>query len=87
VARVLVVDLSAGGNPARTGATARRLRDGGHEVVLVGPGVAADQLATAAVQEDAVAIAVPAADSSAAGPLADALTAYGAGDIVVLAVD
>jgi methylmalonyl-CoA mutase cobalamin-binding subunit len=87
VARVLVVDLTPGGNHARTGVIARRLRDGGHEVVLAGPGVTADEVAAAAVQEDAVAIAVPLGDSSGAASVADRLAAYAADDIVVFAAD
>jgi hypothetical protein len=36
----------------------RRLRDGGHEVVVLGDGVSAEQVAAVAVQEDVVAVGV-----------------------------
>jgi methylmalonyl-CoA mutase cobalamin-binding subunit len=63
----------------------RDLRDGGHEVVVAGAGVSADQLAAAAVQEDVVAVAVSGgASESDPGDLAEALARYDAGDIVVL---
>jgi methylmalonyl-CoA mutase cobalamin-binding subunit len=66
----------------------RKLRDGGHEVVVVDAGVSAEQLAAAAVQEDVVAIALWNGDSDIeAGAVPAALTAYEAGDIVVLGVD
>lgn len=82
-----------GGDPhgaptAQVDAVARALRDAGHEVVLAAPGVSADALAAAAVQEDVVAIAlVSAATEGSAGELPDALAAYGGGDIVVFALD
>ena len=46
--RVLVVVAEAGGSPR----VARVWRDEGHEVVLVGPGTVAAEVAAAAVQED-----------------------------------
>ena len=82
-----MVRLLVGGLPGRT---VRLLRDAGHEVVLVDPGVSADQLAATAVQEDVVAIALALADSETDrswGEVPDALSAHGAGDIVVFAVD
>ena len=44
---------------------ARVLRDSGHEVVLLEPGVSADQLAAVAVQEDVDVVAVADADLGA----------------------
>ena len=43
----------------------RVLRDSGHEVVLLEPGVSADQLAAVAVQEDVDLVAVTDADLGA----------------------
>jgi methylmalonyl-CoA mutase cobalamin-binding subunit len=66
----------------------RELRDTGHEVVLAGPGLSADQLAAAAIQEDVVAVAlVCGAANIEAAAVPAALAAFGAPDIVVLAVD
>ena len=80
-----MVRLLVGGLPGRT---VRLLRDAGHEVVLVDPGVSADQLAATAVQEDVVAIALAESDTNRPlGDVPDALSAYDAGDIVVFAVD
>ena len=74
--------------PEQTAKFARRLRDGGHEVVVVGSGVSAADLAATAVQEDVVAIALAEpVDAGVAMDLPDALTAYGAGDVVVFAVE
>ena len=62
-------DVQAGGP--------RVLRDSGHEVVLLAPGVSADQLAAVAVQEDVDLVAV--ADSNLGAGPPDAL-----GDDVVV---
>ena len=80
-----MVRLVVSGLPGRS---VRALRDSGHEVVLVDPGVSAEQLAATAVQEDVVAIAV--ADSGADlvdRGLPEALSAHGADEIVVFIVD
>ena len=81
-------DRTPGAPSASVDAAVRRLRDGGHEVVLATPGVSAVHLAAAAIQEDVVAIGlVSAANDDEAGALPDALAAYDAGDIVVFSVD
>jgi hypothetical protein len=53
------------------GGVPRMLRDSGHEVVLLEPGVSADQLAAVAVQEDVDLVAV--ADSNLGARAARAL--------------
>jgi methylmalonyl-CoA mutase cobalamin-binding subunit len=46
-------------------AEARRLRDSGHEVIVLGDGVSPDQVAAVAVQEDVDLVAVTDADLGA----------------------
>ncbi|MET0819866.1 MAG: cobalamin-dependent protein [Aeromicrobium sp.] len=70
------------GDDAGARTLARRLRDAGHEIVFVGGSQSPEQLAAAAVAEDAVRVAVD-ADSSALQRVRDALDALGADDIVV----
>ena len=70
------------GDDAEARTRARRMRDAGHEIVFVGGSQSPEQLAAAAVAEDAVRVAVD------AGPrvlqqVRDALHALGAGDVVV----
>ena len=50
------------------------LRDSGHEVVLLEPGVSADQLAAVAVQEDVDLVAVADADLGARAAARSATT-------------
>jgi hypothetical protein len=59
-------------------AAARRLRDTGHEVVLLDAGVSAEQLATVAVQEDVEVVAVTDAEvgAAAAGPLGESVVVF-----------
>ena len=81
----LMVRLVVSGLPGRA---VHLLRDAGHEVVLVDPGVSAEQLAAIAVQEDVVAVAL--ADTGVAlpwGDVPDALAAQGADGVVVFATD
>jgi methylmalonyl-CoA mutase cobalamin-binding subunit len=56
-------------------AEARRLRDAGHEVVLLGDGVSPEQVAAIAVQEDVglVAVADPDVGAEVAAALGDAV--------------
>jgi hypothetical protein len=58
----------------------RRLRDGGHEVVVLAPGASAAQLAAVAVQEDVELVAV--ADIELGAEVAAALGA----DVVVFSI-
>ena len=59
-----------------TVAEARRLRDSGHEVVLLGDGVSPDQVAAVVVQEDVALVAVT--DPDLGAEVAESL-----GDVVV----
>ena len=69
------------------GRSARDLRDGGHEIVLVDPGVSAADLAAIAVQEDVTGIALTDdAVDGVGGDLPAALAAHGGEDIVVFVV-
>lgn len=90
--RVLVVVADAGGSSR----VARVWRDEGHEVVLVGPGAVAEEVAASAVQEDVDLVvlvtgdgdAEGAADHEGAGDVAAEvrrlLAAYGADDVEVV---
>lgn len=70
------------------GRSARDLRDAGHEIVLVDPGVSAAGLAAIAVQEDVAAIALGSGSVDlVGGELPAALVAHEGDGIVVLAVD
>ncbi len=62
---------------------ARRLRDEGVEVIWLGEGVAADQLAAVAVAEDADAIAVAVSASDLTDDLTSELARRDAEDITV----
>ena len=80
-----MVRVLLAGHPGRT---ARDLRDAGHEVVLVDPGVSAADLAAIAVAEDVTAVALAeGAVDLVGGDLAAALAAGDGDDIVVLAVE
>ena len=70
------------GDDADARTLARRLRDAGHEIVFVGGSQSPEQLAAAAVAEDAVRVVVD-AGSPALQQLREALDALGARDIVV----
>ena len=79
-----MVRLVVSGLPGRT---VHLLRDAGHEVVLVDPGVSAEQLAVIAVQEDVVAVALADTGALTWGDVPDALAAQGADEVVVFAAD
>lgn len=64
-------------------AAARALRDAGVEVIYAGAGRSPEQLAEAALQEDAD--AVVAGPAALAGRVAELLRAAGAGDVPVVA--
>ena len=57
---------------------ARRLRDAGHEVVALGAGASAEQVAAIAVQEDVDAVAVTGTEpgGEVAGLLGDAVVVF-----------
>jgi methylmalonyl-CoA mutase cobalamin-binding domain/chain len=83
--RVLVVVAEAGG----TSRVARVWRDEGHEVVLVGPGTVAAEVAAAAVQEDVdlVVLVAGAEDRGTEDVVAEVrrlLASYGADDVEVV---
>jgi methylmalonyl-CoA mutase cobalamin-binding subunit len=83
--RVLVVVAEAGG----TSRVARVWRDEGHEVVLVGPGTVAAEVAAAAVQEDVdlVVLVAGAEDRGTGDVVAEVrrlLASYGADDVEVV---
>jgi methylmalonyl-CoA mutase cobalamin-binding subunit len=87
--RVLVVVAEAGG----TSRVARVWRDEGHEVVLVGPGTVAAEVAAAAVQEDVdLVVLVAGAEDRAEGrgtedvvaEVRRLLASYGADDVEVV---
>jgi methylmalonyl-CoA mutase cobalamin-binding subunit len=83
--RVLVVVAEAGG----TSRVARVWRDEGHEVVLVGPGTVAAEVAAAAVQEDVdlvvlVAGAEDRGTEDVAAEVRRLLASYGADDVEVV---
>jgi methylmalonyl-CoA mutase C-terminal domain/subunit len=64
---------------------ARALRDAGFEVIYAPPGAGPDQLAEAALQEDADAVAVPTgADGDRADVLCAELRARGIEDVLVV---
>lgn len=58
--------VGAIGDDLRARTAARRLRDTGHEIVFVGGGQSPEQLARAAVAEDAVRLVVDAAPADLA---------------------
>jgi methylmalonyl-CoA mutase C-terminal domain/subunit len=76
------VVVGATADDARARAAARRLRDEGHEIVFVGGDQSPEQLARAAVAEDAVRVVVD-ADAPALGRVRDACAGLDATDIVV----
>jgi methylmalonyl-CoA mutase cobalamin-binding subunit len=83
--RVLVVVAEAGG----TSRVARVWRDEGHEVVLVGPGTVAAEVAAAAVQEDVdlVVLVAGAEDRGTGDVVAEVrrlLASYGTDDVEVV---
>lgn len=83
--RVLLVPTSAVDDDTRSSAVARRLRDDGHEVVLLG--VSADPAAWAAtaVQEDVdLLVLVGEAPAGAVDRVRSLLAEAGAGDLDVL---
>lgn len=80
VSQRIVVGATGDDDLAR--ATARILRDGGHEVVFVGGGQTAEHLARTAVAEDASRIVVD-ADETTARRIRELCAELGAGDVEV----
>jgi methylmalonyl-CoA mutase cobalamin-binding subunit len=86
--RVLVVVADAGGSSR----VARVWRDEGHEVVLVGPGAVAEEVAASAVQEDVDLVVLVTGGGGAEGgdpgevaaEVRRLLAAYGAEDVEVV---
>lgn len=87
--RVLLAELPAG-DPAGEGgalaATARALRDAGHEAVLTGPGQTPEHVLAAAVAEDVDAIGLAAPAAAVAG-FAALCRERELGDVLVFGLD
>jgi methylmalonyl-CoA mutase cobalamin-binding subunit len=85
VFRVLLAPTSAVDDDPPAGAVARRLRDDGHEVVLLGVSADPSAWAATAVQEDVdLVVLVGDAPSGAAEQVTALLAEADAGDVVVL---
>jgi methylmalonyl-CoA mutase C-terminal domain/subunit len=76
------VVVGAAGDDETSRATARTLRDAGHEVVFVGGRQTPEHLARTAVAEDATRIVLH-ADDEAAARVRDLCAELGAADVVV----
>ncbi|MHA6792797.1 cobalamin-dependent protein [Pseudonocardia bannensis] len=83
----IVIAAPADGDPGARAAMvlARFLRDAGIEVIITAPGAAPDQIAATALQEDADAVAVPAATDAGVVPgLRAGLAERAASDVAVI---